>query len=70
MVFYMTEGRTILRLQAKSPNEPEWRHQCSCPYYSHPIFYSFIQPRSPRVALILVPFKEGKQINTFSTCQG
>lgn len=62
---YMTEGITILRLQARSPNEPDWRYHCSCSYHSHLILFSFKQPQSPSVALILVLFKEKNKSTYF-----
>ena len=65
IMFYVTVGSTILGLEAKIPNEPEWRHHCSCPFHSHLIFYSFIQPQSPNIALILVLFKKKNKSTHF-----
>lgn len=56
-----------LCLQAKSPNELKWLHNCSCPFHSCPILHSFIQP-SPSVALIQVGFFKEKHQSTHFLC--
>ncbi len=65
-MFYVTEGggqSCSCRLKVlMSPSGYIFVHTL---YHSHPVFYSFIQPRSPSEALVLVLFKEQNKSTHF-----